>query len=67
MSQKRAASGALLFDVSTPVGNDKTRWLKIGVAFGKDDGSITVKLDALPVGGKIHLFPRQTLATERKP
>ena len=65
--QKRAASGALVWDVSVPmrdVGDGEERpatWLKVGVAF-QSDGRITVKLGALPLhsqewDGVFYLFP----------
>lgn len=33
----------------------KTFWTKIGVAYENRDGSLTVKLDALPVSGTLQL------------
>ena len=33
----------------------KSRWKEIGVGFRNQDGSITVRLDATPVNGKIVL------------
>ncbi len=38
---------------------DKTYWTKIGVAFDNRDGSITCKLDALPVSGVLQLRPEE--------
>jgi hypothetical protein len=35
--------------------NDKQYWNRIGVAFTNKDGSINVKLDALPTGGTLQL------------
>lgn len=35
--------------------NDKTYWNRIGVAFTNKDGSINVKLDALPIGGTLQI------------
>ena len=35
--------------------NDKTYWNRIGVAFVNKDGSINVKLDALPTGGTLQI------------
>jgi hypothetical protein len=31
-------------------GQEKTRWLRIGVLFQKDSGAYSIKLDAVPVG-----------------
>jgi hypothetical protein len=33
----------------------KNLWLKIGVAFENNDGSLNVILNALPVNGKLHI------------
>lgn len=35
----------------------KTLWTQIGVAWKRDTGSISVVLDALPIGNEIVLFP----------
>ena len=35
--------------------NEKTYWNRIGVAFTNKDGSINVKLDALPTGGTLQI------------
>jgi hypothetical protein len=35
----------------------KTFWTQIGVAWKRDTGSISVVLDALPIGNEIVLFP----------
>ncbi len=34
---------------------DRTYWNRIGVAFTNRDGSINVKLDALPTGGTLQI------------
>jgi len=34
---------------------DKTYWNRIGVAFTNKDGSLNVKLDALPIGGTLQI------------
>lgn len=31
-------------------GNEKTRYINIGVLFARDDGSMTMKLESLPIG-----------------
>jgi hypothetical protein len=44
--------------------NDQKYWNRIGVAFTNKDGSINVKLDALPLGGQLQLRdyePREEL------
>jgi len=35
--------------------NDKKFWNRIGVAFPNNDGSINVKLDAMPVDGNLQI------------
>ena len=35
--------------------NDKQYWNRIGVAFVNNDGSINVKLDAVPVSGELQI------------
>jgi hypothetical protein len=45
---------------------DKSFWNRIGVAFTNKDGSINVKLDALPTGGTLQIRdyePREELET----
>lgn len=39
----------------TKNGETKTFWTKIGVAYDNKDGSITCKLDALPVSGQCQI------------
>ena len=55
-------------------GSQKDFWLSIGVASDNRDGSMSVKLDALPVNGLLHIReyePRKNengrQATERNP
>jgi hypothetical protein len=46
--------------------NDQKYWNRIGVAFTNKDGSINVKLDALPTSGTLQLRdyePREDLET----
>lgn len=38
---------------------DKSYWTRIGVAFTNRDGSVTVRLDALPVNGVIQIRDEQ--------
>ncbi len=50
------------FDVVTPVeyqaGDEKkTRWIRCGAAWSKDDGKWSIQLDALPVNGKLMIMP----------
>ena len=35
--------------------SEKARWVRIGAAFPNKDGSITVRLDALPVNGLLNI------------
>lgn len=51
-------------NTATKVG-EKTRWREVGVGFDSEKGTITVLLDALPVGGKLILTrPKERLDTE---
>lgn len=34
---------------------DKSYWSRIGVAFTNRDGSLSVRLDALPTSGQLHI------------
>ena len=42
-------------------GGDKqrSRWVRIGVAFDNKDGSLNVLLDALPLTGRLHIRARE--------
>ena len=33
----------------------KTRWVRIGIGFVNQDGSINLRLDAVPVNGRLHV------------
>ncbi len=33
----------------------KNRWVRIGIGFVNQDGSINVRLDAMPVNGRLHV------------
>lgn len=49
----------------------KSFWTKIGTAHVNRDGSLTVKLDALPISGEMHIrdywqAPADSKATEPK-
>lgn len=39
-------------------GDKKSIWVRIGVAFDNKDGSLNVRLNALPVNGKLHIRER---------
>lgn len=36
-------------------GQEKSFWVRIGVAFENRDGSFNVHLNALPINGKLHI------------
>jgi hypothetical protein len=40
-------------------GKDKSIWIRVGVAFVNKDGSLNVKLNALPVNGTLHIRDRK--------
>ena len=35
----------------------KTYWTRLGVAFKRDDGGFSIKLEALPLGAEMVIFP----------
>jgi len=35
----------------------KTYWTNIGAAFPRDNGGMSIRLDALPLGGEMVIFP----------
>jgi hypothetical protein len=37
---------------------DRSRWVRIGVAFDNKDGSMNVLLDAVPLSGRLQVRPR---------
>lgn len=46
-------------------GRDRSRWVRVGVAFDNRDGSLNVLLDALPLSGRLQIRPRPSdAATE---
>lgn len=49
-------------------GNEKTRYVNIGKLFTRDDGSLTAKLDAVPVGftGWINFYEPKEKDGEQK-
>ena len=36
-------------------GNGRKHWVRVGVAFVNRDGSLNVRLDAVPVNGQLHI------------
>ena len=46
--------------------NGKNYWVRIGAAFGNQDGSETVLLDALPVNGRMQIRVSQKKEAEGK-
>jgi len=45
-------------------GRDRSRWVRVGVAFDNRDGSLNVLLDALPLSGRLQIRNRPTETTE---
>lgn len=48
--------------------NGRSFWTRMGVAFVNSDGSLNVKLEALPVSGELHIrdyVPRSENANQR--
>lgn len=44
---------------TTPEGN-KSFWTKVGSAFDNKDGSVTIKLEALPLSGTLQIRDAET-------
>lgn len=44
---------------TTPEGN-KSFWAKVGSAFDNKDGSVTIKLEALPLSGTLQIRDAET-------
>lgn len=54
----------------TRAAGEKTRWVRLGTAFERDEGRIDLHLDALPVGefdGRLYLFERDDSEKELGP
>jgi hypothetical protein len=45
-------------------GRERSRWVRVGVAFDNRDGSLNVLLDALPLSGRLQIRNRSNEATE---
>jgi len=50
----------MMFAYTVTERGDRTFWTRIGVAFTNRDGSINVKLDAVPVSGMLCLRSAKT-------
>ena len=42
---------------------ERSRWVRVGVAFENKDGSLNVLLDALPLSGRLQIRSRPTEST----
>jgi hypothetical protein len=40
-------------------GRERSRWVRVGVAFENKDGSLNVLLDALPLSGRLQIRNRE--------
>ena len=48
------------YRVAAPVKNEKTgktHWANLGVGWSKDTGAISIRLNSLPMGSEVFLFP----------
>jgi hypothetical protein len=54
-TQKTATGRAVRQVFAIAQRNGKSYWIRIGAAFTNQDGSETVLLDALPVGGRMQI------------
>ncbi len=55
-----AQTGARKIVYAVSERNDKSWWTKIGVAFVNKDGSLSVRLDAVPVNGTLQIRDEDT-------
>jgi hypothetical protein len=39
-------------------GRERSRWVRVGVAFDNKDGSVNLLLDAVPLSGRLQVRPR---------
>ena len=46
-------------------GRERSRWVRVGVAFDNKDGSLNLLLDAIPLCGRLHVRSRVTESTPR--
>lgn len=54
-TQTQKAIRKAVYTIKSRGEGKKDFWLQIGVAFVNSDGSLNVKLDALPVDGAMHI------------
>lgn len=48
-----------VFIINEENSKEKSRWIKIGVAFTNKDNSLNVTLNSLPLDGKLHIRDRK--------
>ena len=48
-------------------GGERSRWVRVGVAFDNRDGSLNVLLDALPLSGRLQIRNRPSESTAETP
>src|SRR4026208_1476334 len=48
-------------------GRDRSRWVRVGVAFDNRDGSVNVLLDALPLSGRLQIRSRPSESAAEAP
>jgi len=46
-------------------GRERSRWVRVGVAFENKDGSLNVLLDALPLSGRLQIRNRDADGARR--
>ena len=44
-----------VYGVWTICGDSQDLWMRVGSAFLNDDGSLDIKLEALPLDGRLHI------------
>ncbi len=55
-----------VFVMTDRSGDDKSTWIRIGVAFVNKDQSLNVVLDAIPISGRLHIRDRRPLKKNNK-
>ena len=51
---------------TTTEGKERSRWVRVGVAFPNRDGSLNVLLDAIPLSGRLQTRDRAEPQNEKE-
>ncbi len=66
MGDKKARDVFVITEKPGPDGT-KSYWTKVGKAFENRDGSVTIKLDALPLSGTLQIRDEQERPAKAEP